>query len=74
MCVEEYKREFEKLLIRCDIQDSKDQTIVRYLGGVDPKYANVIKFQQYSMFDVVCVLAQKIEQQKIAKPFKHDFL
>jgi len=31
MCVEEYTREFEKLLIQCDLQESEDKTIVRYL-------------------------------------------
>jgi len=43
MSVEEYTREFEKLLIRCDLQEAKEQTIVRYLGGLDPKYAHVVE-------------------------------
>ena len=41
MSEEEYTREFEKLLIKCDLQEPEDQTIVRYLGGLDPKYAYV---------------------------------
>jgi len=41
--VEEYIRGFEKLLIKCDIQKPDDQTVVRYLGGLDPKYANVVE-------------------------------
>ena len=40
--VEEYAREFEKLIIKCDLQEPKEQTIVRYLGGLDPRYANVV--------------------------------
>ena len=32
----EYTREFEKVLIKFDIQEAKDQTIVRYLEGIDP--------------------------------------
>jgi len=43
--VTEYTREFEKLLIKCDIQEPEEQTIVRYLGGLDPRYANVIEQQ-----------------------------
>ena len=73
MSVEEYTREFEKLLIKCDLQEVEDQTIVRYLGGLDPKYAQIVELQQYSTFDEVCVLAHKVEQQKRAKPLKRDF-
>ena len=61
MSVEEYTHEFEKLLIKCDIQEPKDQTIVRYLGGIDPRHSNVIKLQAYTSFDDVCVLAHKVE-------------
>ena len=43
MSVDEYTREFEKLLIKCDIQEPEEQTIVRYLGGLEPKYANVVE-------------------------------
>jgi len=43
MNVEEYTREFEKLLIECDLQDSEYLTIVRYMGGLDPWYANVVE-------------------------------
>jgi len=32
--VEEYTREFERLLMTCDLRESEDQTIVRYLGGL----------------------------------------
>jgi len=64
MSVDEYTREFEKLLIKCDIQDPKEQAIVRYLGGLEPKYANVVELQQFTTFDEVCVLAHKVEQQR----------
>jgi len=43
MSVEEYTREFEKLLIKRDLQELEDQTIVRYLGGLYPKYAHVVE-------------------------------
>ena len=67
MSVEEYTREFEKLLIKCDIQEPEEQTIVRYLAGLDPRYSNVVELQAYTSFDDVCVLAHKVEQQKKAK-------
>jgi len=65
--VEEYTREFEKLMIKCDIQEPEGQIIVRYLGGLDPRYSNVVELQAYASFDGVCVLAHKVEQQKKAK-------
>jgi len=62
--VEEYTCEFEKLVIKCDLQEPEKQTIVRYLEGLDPRYANVVDLQAYITFDEVCVLAHKVEQQK----------
>ena len=60
--VEEYAREFEKLLIKCDIPAPEEETIFRHLGGLKPKYTNMVELQQYATFDVVCVLAYKVEQ------------
>ena len=48
-------------MIKCDLQEVEDQTIVRYLVGLNPKYASVVELQQYSTFDKVCVLAHKVE-------------
>ena len=62
MSVDEYTREFDKNLIKCDIQEPEEQTIVRYLGGLDPRYSNVIELQQYTTSYEVCVFAHKVEQ------------
>ena len=72
MTVEEYTREFEKLLIKCDLQESEEQNIVRYLGGLEPKYANVVELQSYTTFDEVCVLAHKVETQMKLRPLKRE--
>ena len=53
MSVDEYTQEFEKLLIKCDINEHEEQTSVRCLGGLKPKYANVVELQQYTTFDEV---------------------
>jgi len=71
MSVDEYTKEFEKLLIKCDIQESEEQTIVRYLGDLDPKYLNIVEVQQLTTFDEVCVLAYKVEQQRKIQSFRH---
>jgi len=41
--VDEYTRQFEKLLIKCDIQEPEEQTIVQYLDGLEPKYSNAVE-------------------------------
>jgi len=45
MSVEEYTREFKKLLIKCDLQEVEDQTIVRYLRGLDLRCAYMVELQ-----------------------------
>ena len=73
MSVDEYTREFKKLLIKCDIQEPEEQTIIRYLGGLEPGYSNVVKLQQYSTFSEVCILAHKMEQQEKRNPPRREF-
>jgi len=60
--VDEHSREFKKLLIKCDTQEQEEQSIVRYLGELDPRYSNVIELQQYTTSYEVCVFAHKVEQ------------
>ena len=43
MTAKEYNKELEKFLFRCDLQEPKDQIIIRYLGGLDPRYAQVVE-------------------------------
>ena len=45
-----------------DIQELEDQTVVRYLGGLNTKYSNVVELQWCFPFDEVCVLAHKVER------------
>ena len=67
LSVEEYTREFEKLVIKCDLHEPEEQTIFRHLGGLNPRYANIVDLQAYPSFDEVCVLAHKVEQQRKTK-------
>jgi len=53
MSMEEYTREFKNLLIKCDIQEFEDQTTVRYLEGLNPKYSNMVELRKYLTFDKV---------------------
>lgn len=41
--VEDYAREFEAYLMKCEVQEDEPQTLVRFLGGLDHKIANVVE-------------------------------
>jgi len=53
--IEEYTREKQR---------AEDQTIVGYLGGLDPKYVNVIELQQYFTFNEIRVLDLRMEPKQ----------
>ena len=57
MSVEEYTREFERLLIKCDLKEDEDQTLVRYLGGLDERIAHVVELHPYHTLDELSSLA-----------------
>ena len=63
MIVEEYTREFEQLLMKCDIQEKEEQTIVRYIGGLNADIAHLVQLQQYWTLDDVIRQAIRIEAQ-----------
>ena len=41
--VEEYSCELERLVMTCDIWESEDQTMVRYLGCLNESIRNVVE-------------------------------
>nr|GEW34526.1 hypothetical protein [Tanacetum cinerariifolium] len=47
----EYSREFEYLLMKCDLPEDDPQTLVRYLGGLDTRVANIVELYLYSSLD-----------------------
>jgi hypothetical protein len=57
LSVEEYTREFEKLMMKCDIHEKEEQTIARYLGGLNTDIAHPVQLQQYWSVDDVIRLA-----------------
>nr|GEW99599.1 RNA-directed DNA polymerase [Tanacetum cinerariifolium] len=56
---EEYSREFEYLLMKCDLSEDDPQTLVRYLGGLETRFANVVELYPYSTLDELTLLAHK---------------
>ena len=69
LSVEEYTREFEKLMMKCDIQEKEEQTIARYLGGLNTNIAHQVQLQQYWTLEDVIRLAIRVEKQLQRKPF-----
>ncbi|VFQ70540.1 unnamed protein product, partial [Cuscuta campestris] len=61
--VEDYTREFEELLMRCDLQENDSQTLVRYLFGLNTQIANIVELQPYDTFEELSKLALKVESQ-----------
>lgn len=47
--VKEYTREFEKLMMKCDIQEKEEQTIARYLGGLNTDIATKSNFRNIGL-------------------------
>jgi len=42
--VEKYTREFERLMTTCDIWESEDQMVVRYLIGLNESIKNLVEY------------------------------
>lgn len=61
--MEEYNREFEKLLMRCDLQENDSQTFVRYLFGLNYQIANTVELQPFDSLKELTKLALKVEAQ-----------
>jgi len=65
--VEEYIREFEQLQIRSGIEEEQDQTMARFLKGLDPGIAEKIDLQPYWSLEDLCKLAIKVEKYSKGK-------
>ncbi|PWA61387.1 hypothetical protein CTI12_AA373220 [Artemisia annua] len=61
---EEYSRDFEYLLMKCDLPEDDPQTLVRYLGGLETRVANVVELYPYSTLDELTLLAHKVDNQQ----------
>lgn len=62
--VEEYAREFEHLMMKCDLEEEEEHTCVRFLTGLDYKVAHVVELQKYEGLDNLIQLACRMEKQQ----------
>ena len=56
--------EFKQLLIKCDLKEDEEQTLVRYLSGLGERIAHVVELHPYTTLDELSSLARKVELQK----------
>jgi len=61
--VKEYTRDFEQLLLKCDLKEDDSQTLIRYLSGLDEQIAHVVELYPYTSLDELSALAHKVEMQ-----------
>ncbi|XP_071688154.1 uncharacterized protein [Rutidosis leptorrhynchoides] len=64
LSVEELIHEFDKLRMRCDVNEKEEQIIAQFLGTLKPEIADVVSLQPYLMYEDVCRLALKVEKQQ----------
>jgi len=75
MSMGEYMREFEQLLLRGGIHEPQEQTMARFLNGLNPLISRKVELQTYFTLDDVFKLALKVEKQrKEKKVFTRPFL
>ena len=77
LSIQEYTRKFKRLLIKCDLKEDEDQTLARYLGGLNERIAHVMEVHPYHTLDELSSLARKVEIQRRVRvklsPLSHPF-
>jgi len=63
LTVEEVICEFDRLRMRCGVEEEEEQVIARFLGALKPEIAEVVQLHHYWSFNDVCQLALKVEKQ-----------
>lgn len=59
----EYTREFEQLKLRTGVNEEPEQTIARYIRGMNSIVADKVDLQPYWSFEDVVKIAHKVEKQ-----------
>ncbi|KAJ4713035.1 Mutant gag-pol polyprotein [Melia azedarach] len=62
MSVKDYYKEMEIAMIRANIEEDREATIVRFIGGLNKKIANVVDLQHYVEVEELFHKAIKVEK------------
>ena len=71
LSIEDYTREFEYLMLRCDMVEPEEQTIARYLGGMKDEICNIVRLQPFWTFTDVRKLPINVEKQRETKKYTY---
>ncbi|GKC75614.1 putative reverse transcriptase domain-containing protein [Tanacetum coccineum] len=71
--VEDFTGEFDRLRMRCDVDEEEEQTVARYLACLWSKISDVVHLQQFWSYNDVCRLALKVESQLKKKTSNSQF-
>lgn len=69
-CVEDYVKEFEMLMMRCELQEPQEHTIARFLEGLNREITNTVELQPFVFLDNIIKLVIKVERQLKCNPTK----
>ena len=61
--VEDYYKEMEMLMMRLNMNEDREATMARFLGGLIREIANQLKLQQYVELEEMLHVAIKLEHQ-----------
>nr|GEY20410.1 transposon Ty3-I Gag-Pol polyprotein [Tanacetum cinerariifolium] len=65
--IKEFITEFERVRMRCGVEENEEQTIARFLGSLRTDISDVVYLQQNYSFHDVCRSALKVEKQLSVK-------
>ncbi|XP_057990695.1 uncharacterized protein LOC110653932 [Hevea brasiliensis] len=61
--VEEYYKAMEIALIRADVEEDREATMVHFLNGLNPEIANIVELQPCVQVEDMLQMALKVEKQ-----------
>ncbi|XP_074297308.1 uncharacterized protein LOC141628014 [Silene latifolia] len=67
LSVTDYIKEFERLIMVCDLEEREEMQIARFIKGLSPSLAQRVEVQNFLDFNNVCKLALKFEKQDKGK-------
>ena len=63
-CVEDYMKEFEMLMMRCNVHEPQEQTIARFISGLHKEIVDSMELQPFTTYEDVILLVVKVEKQR----------
>ncbi|XP_044489105.1 uncharacterized protein LOC123213695 [Mangifera indica] len=70
MSVEDYYKEMEIAMIRANIEENREATMARFIGGLNKEIADVVDLQHYLEIEELLHKAIKMEKQIKTKGYK----